>query len=146
MSEPPDYYEAAQLLSESSVLPSPFCFLHPPHTTVSSPRVIFVSSAPPKEEGSASEERSSDSNQTPWWKKIHWKAGNKSQIPLGEVPNVTQSLLAIVKLSCGHLPSVALRFFFDSHWSDLVSNVLLIFVPLSVSVSYDGLARVESHT
>lgn len=145
MSEPPDYYEAAQLLSKSSVLPSLFCLLHPPHTTISSPQVIFVSSAPPEEEGSAGEERSSDSNQTPWWKKILWKAGNKRQIPLGEAPNVTQSLLAIAKLSRGYLPSVALRFF-DSHWSDLVSNVLLIFVPLSVSVSYDDLARVESHT
>ena len=118
--------------------------LHPPHTTISSP--VAVSPVPhsrvtdqPEVEGSAGEERSS---QKPWWKRIPWEAheGNKRRTPLGEAPSVSQSLRAIVKLSCKHLPSVALPFL-DGRWSDLGSNVLLIFIPLSVSVSYHDLAR-----
>ncbi|KAI0248533.1 hypothetical protein BJV78DRAFT_790048 [Lactifluus subvellereus] len=126
MSQPPTH-EAAQPLSESSVLPSP---IHLPHTTVSSP--VYISPAlhtrstdPQEVEGSTSEDRS---RQKPWWKRILWKAreGNKRQTPLGEAPSASRSLRAVVKLS----------------WS----NVLLICIPLSVSVSYDDLAQVESHT
>ena len=59
---------------------------------------------------------------------------HKRERPLGEPPSVGQSILAIIRTSCEPLILWHLHLHLTLRWSDLGLNVLLIFIPLSVSV------------